>query len=270
LRRASSVGFTLDDHDYGPRNNAWKETVEPWAIRLWNRMHADWSEIGYFDFRFADLHCLTLDNRRYADRPSSEPDANISRLGAEQFGWMETILNGSDAEIFLLFSAGIFASRRGTNDCYLFGWRREYDRAMSLFHDVQLGGKRVVIVSGDAHGLRVHHHPDPAQRPEAAGFSVVEFVCSGLEARTWSPAVSGDPTLDATRHVMGTSGLGLVVVDPPGVPDRTVTLRAIAARPAEGPDLFNPLVLPFHPEPSLDAPLRAPAPRPRLRTVPQE
>jgi hypothetical protein len=270
LRRGSSVAFTLDDHDYGPRNNAWSETVEPWAIDLWNRMHADGSDLGYTDFRFADVHCLTLDNRRYADKADSSPEAQISRLGPDQFDWMERILTGSDAEIFLVFSAGIFASRRRTNDCFLFGWRMEYDRALSLFHDVQLSGKRVVVVSGDAHGCRIHHHPDPAERKETAGLSVVEFVCSGLEARTWTAAVATDQTLDPARSVMGTSGLGLVVVDAPGVSGRTVTLRAIAARRPQRPDLFRPLVLPFRPKPTADVPLRAPAPRRWLETVPQE
>jgi hypothetical protein len=270
LRRASSVGFTLDDHDYGPRNNAWKETVRPWAIELWNRMHADSSEVGYFDFRLADVHCLTLDNRRYADRPRSSPEAEISRLGVEQFNWMEAILRASDAEIFVLFSAGIFASRQRTNDCFVFGWRREYDRALTLFHDVQLSGRRVMIVSGDSHGFRIHHHPDPAQRREAAGLSVVEFVCAGLEAQTWTPAVAGDPTLDRTRSVMRTSGLGLVAIDPPGAARRSVILRAIAARPREGPNLFRPLVLPFRPQPTSAVPRQAPAPRPKLWTPPEE
>ena len=180
-------------------------------------MHADWSEIGYFDW-FADLHCLTLDNRRYADRPSSEPDANISRLGAEQFGWMETILNGSDAEIFLLFSAGIFASRRGTNDCYLFGWRREYDRAMSLFHDVQLGGKRVVIVSGDAHGLESIIIQIPLSgRKQPASPSWSSSARGSRRERGRPPSRAIRPSMQLA-HVMGTSGLGLVVSIRPAFP----------------------------------------------------
>ena len=270
LRRTTGAVFTLDDHDYGPRNNANKHNVEPWAIDLWNRMHPEASTTGYTDFRFADVHCLTLDNRRYSDPPQSVPDAEISRLGPAQFDWMEAILNDTDAELFLLFSAGIFASRRTTNDCFLFGWRREYNRALTLFHDVQLSGKRVVILSGDSHGVRVHHHPDPAGRPQTAGFSVVELVCAGLEARTWTDAVHADQTVDAARRVMQRSGVGLVAVDPPGTAGRSVTLRGISSHPGQALDLFAPLVLPFRPEPVAGAPLRAPAPRPELRTVPQE
>jgi hypothetical protein len=249
LRRTTSASFTLDDHDYGPRNNASAGQVEKWAIDLWNQMHADTSNRGYFDFRFDDVHCLTLDNRRYSDPANPSPVANVSRLGAEQFAWMEAILSGSDAELFVIFSGGIFATRRHTIDCFLFGWKREYDRAMTLFHSVQLQGKRVVVISGDAHGLRIHHHPDPQGRPEAAGMSVVEFICAGLEARTWTPAVAGDPTLDPTRSVMRTSGLGLIAIDPPRARRRKLTLRAIAARPHSpgSPDLFRPLVLPFRP-----------------------
>jgi phosphodiesterase/alkaline phosphatase D-like protein len=273
LRRTVSSAFTLDDHDYGPKNNASADQVEEWAIHLWNRLHADPSDIGYFDFRFGDVHCLTLDNRRYADPPSSSPDADASRLGAEQFTWMKSIVTGSDAELFVIFSAGIFASRYGTTDCFLFGWRKEYNAAMTLFHDVQLRGKRVVIISGDAHGLRVHHHPDPQARPEASDMSVVEFVCSGLEARTWSPAVAGDESLDPTRSVMGTSGLGLVVIDPPDATGRKVTLRAIAARPqsAGSLDLFPPLALPFRPAATAaKVPASVPTARPSLTYVAEE
>lgn len=249
LRQTVGASFTLDDHDYGPKNNASAGDVDAWAIELWNRMHADTTDSGYCDFRFGDVHCMTLDNRRYSDPPERSADAKISRLGAKQFAWMESIMNRSDAELFVIFSAGIFASRRHTLDCFRFGWKQEYKRAMSLFHSVQLRGKRVVVISGDAHGLRIHHHPDPEDRPEAARASVVEFICSGLEARTWSPARANDPTLDPTRSVMGTSGLGLIAIDPPTAGRRTVTLRAIAARPKPpgSPDLFPPLVFPFRP-----------------------
>ena len=51
FRRSVPVGFTMDDHDYGPANNADRTTVEPWTWALWNRIHADPAPLGYFDFR---------------------------------------------------------------------------------------------------------------------------------------------------------------------------------------------------------------------------
>jgi hypothetical protein len=270
LRKTTSAVFTQDDHDYGPRNNAWSDQVEPWAIDLGTRMVQE-TETGYYDFRIGDVHCLTLDVRRYSDPPSRDPTAAITRLGSVQWSWLESILSQSDAELFLLFSAGIFASRRSSLDCFLHGWRREYEQTLTMLHDVQALGKRVVIVSGDAHGLRVHYHPDPTGRPETDDVPVVEFICSGLEARTWSGAARNDPTVDAARQVLGTSGLGLIEVGEMSSTTRTVKLRAINARRVESKalDLFPPLVLPFRPS-VVPAASSGRLPRQPSRIVPQE
>ena len=126
-----------------------------------------------------------------------------------------------------MYSADIFASRPNL-DCFLFGWPDEYRRLMTAFMDAQLRGVRVVILSGDAHGLRIHHHPDPAARAQAAGLSIVEFVCSGLSPRSWDPATADDQTLDPQRSAMLHRGLGMIDIDPAGTPGRSVTLRAIS------------------------------------------
>jgi PhoD-like phosphatase len=252
LRRSVPTGFTIDDHDYGPEQNATRLTFEPWAIALWNRLHADPNGLGYFDFRIGDVHCLTLDGRRYAD-PAFSPDTPPkTKLGANQRGWMQDILETSDAAIFVVFSADIFATRwdhvhkKRVRDTFLYGWPEEYRRVMSLFMETQLRGKRVVIVSGDAHSLRIHHHPDPLVRPSAAGLRVTELICSGLRAELWSGAAPDDPTLDPTRHRLGVSGGGVIEIDPAG-PRRSVRLRAIDARPGMPYDVWEPLVLPFSP-----------------------
>jgi hypothetical protein len=271
LRSTTSTAFIQDDHDYGPRNNTWRDKVEQWAVDLGNRMLQE-TDTGYYDFRAGDVHCLTLDVRRYAEQPQRDPAATITRLGSDQFAWLESILTHSDAELFVVFSAGIFASRGGSLDCFLQGWTAEYERALSLFHDIQVSGKRVVIASGDAHGLRVHYHPDPAGRPETDGVPVVEFICSGLEAQTWNGAAKHDPTLDAGRSVLGTSGLGLIEIGAPASTDRKIKLRAITARPVVGNryDLFPPLVLPFRPSFVPAAPVGRLSPRYPSRVQPQE
>jgi hypothetical protein len=100
LRRQVPTGFTLDDHDYGPPNNADRTTVAPWAVTLWNRLHADpsplgyfdWnrlhadpSPLGYFDFRIGDVHCLAIDGRRYCD-PVTAGDGRERRSSAGSSG----------------------------------------------------------------------------------------------------------------------------------------------------------------------------------------
>ncbi|HEY2790665.1 MAG TPA: alkaline phosphatase D family protein [Gaiellales bacterium] len=253
FRRSVPAGFTMDDHDYGPVNNADRTTVEPWTWALWNRIHADPAPLGYFDFRVGDVHCLTLDGRRYCDPVTTPNSPAKTKLGRAQFDWMEGILRSSDAAMFVVFSADIFATRsdlrthQRVNDCFIFGWPDEYRRAMALFMDVQLGGRRVLVMSGDAHGLRVHYHPDPRARPQAARLAVVELVCAGLRARLWSGADPGDRSLDPRRYVLGRSGAGMLVIDPPGTADRSVTVRAIDVDAALPADAFPPLRIGFAP-----------------------
>jgi PhoD-like phosphatase len=229
--------------------------VKPWAIAVWNRIHADPATDGYFDFRLGDVHCLTLDGRRYAD-PVDTPDTPAkTKLGRRQLDWARRILATSDARLFVVFSADTFAAREDPrthapiDDCFITGWPADYRRMLTAFVDVQLTGRRVLVLSGDAHGLRMHHHPDPAGRPEAAQLPVVEFICSGLRPELWSAARQGDPSLDRSRYVLGVPGAGMLVVDPPGATPRTVTLRAIDARAGHRFDAFAPLRLPFAPGP---------------------
>jgi hypothetical protein len=253
LRATVPVGFTMDDHDYGPPNNADRTTVEPWTWGLWNRIHADPSADGYFDFRMGDVHCLTLDGRRYCD-PITTPDGPAkTKLGLRQLGWLHGTIERSDAAMFVVFSADIFATRfdprdrTPNDDCFVTGWPDEYRRVMSFFMDVQLGGRRVLVMSGDAHGLRIHYHPDPRERQGAGGLSVVEFICSGLRPGLYTASNPADPTLDPRRHVIGKPGAGMLVVEPPGSAGRSVTLRAISVDRAEPPDAFPLLRLGFAP-----------------------
>jgi hypothetical protein len=252
LRETVPVGFTLDDHDYGPPNNANRTSVDPWAVDLWNGIHADPSQSGYFETRFWDVHCLTLDVRRYADPALSRDTADKTRLGPDQYSWLERTLLESDARLFVVFSGGTFArrwdpdSQKPVIDTLVHGWPDEYRRMMELFGDVQTAGRRVVIVSGDAHGLRVHRHPDPMSGLAHTGRGIVEFVCSGLRTAVWSTAPPGDPTVDPDRVVTGRPGAGMIVVDPVGTKPRRITLRAIGAD--DGRDVFPPLVLAYAPD----------------------
>lgn len=251
LRSSVPTGFTLDDHDYGPRNNADRTTAAPWVAPLWARLGADPSETGYFDVRFADVHCFTLDGRRYADPITTPNSESKTKLGIQQRDWLEAELNSSTANIFLIFSADIFASRYtvphspNIPDCFVSGWPDEYRRLMTLFYRLQDSGRRVLILSGDAHSLRIHYHPRPDGRRTRA--AVVEFICSGLRPRRWSGAATGDPTLDPLRNVLGHAGAGLVTLAPPQAAPRTVSLRAISGEQDGPADLFPPLILPFHP-----------------------
>ncbi len=253
FRRSVPVGFTMDDHDYGPVNNADRTTVEPWTWQTWNRIHADPAPVGYFDFRIGDIHCLTLDGRRYADPVTTPNTPAKTKLGEQQFEWMRGILQTSDAALFVVLSADIFATRSNprthalVNDCFIYGWPNEYRRAMSLFMDVQLGGRRVVVMSGDAHGLRMHYHPDPKGRAQAARLSIVELVCSGLRARLWSAAGPNDRSLDPRRYVLRKSGAGMLVAEPTGTVVRSLTLRAIDVDAALPADAFPPLRIDFAP-----------------------
>ena len=262
LRHRGPVGFTGDDHDYCQQNNAPPSRFPKWSVPLWNHVHADPSVRGYYDFRFGDVHCLTLDGRRYADPVQQRNTPAKTKLGTTQRDWLESKLATTDASLAVVYSADIFASRPNP-DCFLFGWPDEYRRLMTAFMDAQLRGVRVVILSGDAHGLRIHHHPDPAARAQAAGLSIVEFICSGLSPRSWEPATVDDGTLDPLRSVMHHRGLGMIDIDPAGTPGRSVTLRAISGDQGGPDDLFPPLVLDYAPTPDSSLQLKPPPAPPR-------
>src|SRR4051794_22328629 len=126
LRRTVPVGFTLDDHDLSEVNNAPPSEIPSWVTPLWNDIHADPSGVGYFDFRLGDVHGMTLDGRRYAD-PVADPNTpQKTKLGHTQRDWLEALLARTDASLVVVFSADIFASRRHSLDCFVFGWPDEY------------------------------------------------------------------------------------------------------------------------------------------------
>jgi hypothetical protein len=75
----------------------------------------------------------------------------------------------------------------------------------------------------------------------------VELVCAGLRARLWSAAGPHDSSLDPRRYVLGRSGAGMLVIDPPGGSERGVTLRAIDVDAALPADAFPPLRIAFAP-----------------------
>ncbi|HSS53509.1 MAG TPA: alkaline phosphatase D family protein [Gaiellales bacterium] len=253
MRQRVPVGFIMDDHEYGPDNNADRTTLLPWTWQLWNQISADSERRGYFDVRAGDVHCLTLDGRRYCD-PAGGPNVpGKTKLGIEQRTWMERILRTSDAAMFVVFSGDAFGTRvnprngRVEHDNYIYSWPHEYRRVLSAFMDAQLRGKRVLIVSGDCHSLRIDQHPDPQGRPEAAGMRITEFTCAGIRCELWSGAAPGDPNVDRSRYKLNVSGAGLIEIDPPGAADRTITLRAIDATAGRPLDTWQPLVLPFKP-----------------------
>jgi hypothetical protein len=253
LRQRVPVGFIMDDHEYGPNNNADRTTLLPWTWHLWNQISADSERRGYFDVRAGDVHCLTLDGRRYCDPAASPNVPGKTKLGIEQRTWMEQILRTSDASMFVVFSGDTFGTRvnprsgRVQHDNYIYSWPHEYRRVLSAFMDAQLRGKRVLIVSGDCHSLRIDEHPDPEGRPEAAGMRITEFTCAGIRCELWSGAAPGDPNVDRSRYRLNVSGAGLIEIDPPGAADRTITLRAIDATAGRPLDTWQPLVLPFKP-----------------------
>ena len=86
------VGFTADDHDYCQQNNAPPSRFPKWSVPLWNEVHADPSALGYYDFRFGDVHCLTLDGRRYADPVGQRNTPAKTKLGTTQRDWLESKL----------------------------------------------------------------------------------------------------------------------------------------------------------------------------------
>ena len=247
LRARIATGFTIDDHDYGPRNNADRTTAAAWAAPLWNRIHADPAPSGLFRL---PLRRRPLPHARRA--PLRRSGGHAQHAGEDADRPCPVRLDAGDPRDER--RAPLRHLQRGHLRVAL---ARERLLARRLAERVRPRDapvpRRAAARRARAHPERRrprHAHPppslpepDPAATARASSSSSAR-ACARASGR--EPQLP-DPTLDKRRNVLGRYGGGLVDVDAPAAPERRITLRAVSGNIGRPGDLFPPLVLPFEP-----------------------
>ena len=257
VRHRGPVGFTADDHDYCQQNKERASRIRE-ETGLWGNRYRPSRRTRVLRLPFRRRSLLDAQRPPHADPVGQRNHAAEDQARYDSTrDWLESKLATTGASLAVVYSADIFASRPNP-DCFLFGWPDEYRRLMTAFMDAQLRGVRVAILSGDAHGLRIHHHPDPAARAQAAGLWIVGFVCSGLSPGSWE-------LRDRQRPHRRPAAIGHASPRPghdghrsAGTPGRSVTLRAISGDQSEPDDLSQPSYSTTHPPGQLAAARHAP------------
>lgn len=221
-------GMQRDDADYG-RNAADRRTHRPFTVSAHNELNAN-PRGTYFEFRYGDIVVFCIDCRRYSTGKSI-PEGQRSKLGDRQKRWLKERMKAAAADpavsLIVVASPQSFGS-----DVSPASWRRGYPAEWEELIDffAEKVGAPVLIVSGDAHGHRLHEYPQkdlPSTLPR-----IVEFTSSGTEQNKFFDSV--DPTF-LLKEAKG-SGFGLVELGAETIADgeRVRSLRITPFRTDDG------------------------------------
>ncbi|MDQ4124183.1 MAG: alkaline phosphatase D family protein [Actinomycetota bacterium] len=232
LTRAVPIGVSQDDADYGT-NLADRGTLRRFTIRAHDELTAN-PRSAYYTFRCGDVAVFVIDSRRYSTG-KNVPPRERTKLGAEQKKWLfdeMTKAAEDDAGLCVVASPQAFGSDRSPAS-WRKGFEEEWRELMDFFEEL---AAPVLIVSGDAHGHRLHEYPQKNLDPNVP--RIVELVSSGTEQNKFSDDV--DPRI-LLRQAKG-SGFGVVELGPEetraGQQVRTLTLSAL--RSTDGTPLWAP------------------------------
>ncbi|MDQ3953599.1 MAG: alkaline phosphatase D family protein [Actinomycetota bacterium] len=232
LTRSVPIGLSQDDADYG-MNLADRDSLRRFTIRAHDEMMAN-PRSAYYTFRCGDVAVFVIDARRYSTG-KKVPPARRTKLGAEQKKWlfeeMERAARG-DAGLCVVASPQAFGSDRSPAS-WRKGFEHEWRELMDFFQSL---AAPVLIVSGDAHGHRLHEYPQKNLDPSVP--RIVELVSSGTEQNKFSDDV--DPNI-LLKRAKG-SGFGLVELgaEETRAGQRTRTLTLSALKSSDGTPLWAP------------------------------
>jgi phosphodiesterase/alkaline phosphatase D-like protein len=226
-------GMQRDDAEYG-RNAADRRTHRPLTIGAHNELNAN-PRGNYFEFRYGDVAVFCIDCRRYSTGKDL-PERKRSKLGRRQKRWLKERMKraAADPAISLLV---VSSPQSFGSDVSPASWRRGYPAEWEELIDffAEGVGAPVLIVSGDAHGHRLHEYPQkdlPTTLPR-----IVEFTSSGTEQNKFFDSV--DPTF-LLKESKG-SGFGVVELGAETISDgeRVRSLRVTPYRTEDGSPFWS-------------------------------
>jgi len=220
MSRELPVSLMRDDADYG-RNRADSNTLRRFTIEAHDQLNANPGD--YFETRFGDVAVFSIDCRRYSTGKDVPPESR-SKLGAKQKRWLQGAMTQAVADqmaLLVLSSPQAFGS-----DVNVESWRGGYLNEWSELVDFfQRLGAPVLIISGDAHGHRLHEYPQKNLQTDVP--RIVEIVSSGTEQNKFFDGIDPQFLLKKAKG----SGFGLVELgaeqETGGQRTRTLTLTAV-------------------------------------------
>jgi hypothetical protein len=222
LTQETPFTMVCDDEDYGT-NNADRRTWKRFVDRAHRELNANPGNRPYFEFRWGDVAVFQIDCRRFSTGQKPPPEKR-SKLGSEQKQWLFTAMERAvkqDAALLVVSSPQAFGSDK-TPASWRRGFQHEWSELIDFFQGL---GEPVLIVSGDAHGHRLHEYPQKNIQPHVP--RIVEINSSGTEQNKFSYDVDPDVLLQRARG----SGFGLVELGPEedtlGQRTRQLTLTAL-------------------------------------------
>ena len=220
LTREMPVSLMRDDAEYG-WNRADSRTLRTFTIQAHDQLNANPG--SYFETRYGDVAVFSIDCRRFSTGQDVGPDAR-SKLGTNQKQWLKDSMTkavGDGMALLVLSSPQAFGSD-GSAESWRRGYFQEWAELVDFFQGL---GAPVLIVSGDAHGHRLHEYPQKNLQTDVP--RIVEIVSSGTEQNKFFDEV--DPRF-IVRKAKGW-GFGLVEVgaeqETGGQRTRTLTLTAV-------------------------------------------
>lgn len=224
LAREVPFVWMRDDADYG-RNNANRRTLRRFTIGAHDQLNANPGP--YFETRLGDVAIFSIDCRRYSTGANGVPVDQRSKLGDEQKRWLKAAMRAAardDTSLLVLSSPQAFGSDRSPG-AWRNNYRAEWSEMIEFFQSLR---KAVLIVSGDAHGHRLHEYPRNDLQTDVP--RIVEIVSSGTEQTKFFDDVDPQFILKKAKG----SGFGLVEVGPEqdigGQRTRTLTLTAVRTK----------------------------------------
>ncbi len=238
LCREAPFGFYRDDTEYGI-NNADAFTLRRFVIDAHTEMNAN-PRGAYFNFRYGDVAVFALDCRRFSSgRGPKEEDRY--KLGPAQKKWLIEGMKGAKkagASLIVVASPQAFGADPSPG-----AWNKNYPAEWSELMDFFIGlGRPVLILSGDAHGHRLHEYPQKFMDSNLP--RVLEFTSAGTEQTKFGL----DPDPGTLIHDAHGSAFGSVDIGPEQEIDdskaRVVTVTAVKSE--DGTALWTESYLSIH------------------------
>lgn len=231
---AATAHFAMwDDHDFGANDADWSFRDREKALEIFrdywlNPSYGTREAPGvYTRFELSDVEFFLLDGRSYRSPDHARPGPLKRMYGAEQLGWLEDALTGSQAT-FKVVAGGSQFFNPYTFEEGMASYPEEQKELLAFLSEARIPG--VVFLSGDRHFTEV------LKRQLPGGYPLYEYTSSPLTSGTFDPKKEMEnPARVPGTLVLGRRNFGLLEVRGKAG-ERVLTLKAMGV---EGDEIWK-------------------------------